>query len=185
MKFFLLFASLLILSSCKINGTLQGLVSNYKKTKNENPNLLVKLNDSSNVCMSLTQNNNSVLIINGKQLKQCLSENKKALLYIWEPKCKSKFCYDLNTLQKRCDEAGFELYIIAEYYDSPLMGKKYELKRPILGIDTKYYHSNMTAKYTSRFFSDLMAEEEKSDKRLIYFEKGFFVKSVALFDELL
>jgi len=42
----------------------------------------------------------------------------------------------------------------------------------------------MTAKYLSKFFSDLIAEEEKSDKRLLYFEKGFFVKAVDLFDDI-
>jgi len=83
MKFFLLSVGLLTLSSCKLNGTLQGLVSNYKKTKKENPNLLIKPSDSSSVCMSLIQNNNSILIINGKQLKQCISKNKKVLIYIY------------------------------------------------------------------------------------------------------
>jgi len=104
----------------------------------------------------------------------------KVLVYKWSPKCRSKFCLSLNLLQNICDELGIELFVVVEYYDLFLMEKSYHIKSPILGINTSYYKSNLTSKYSKRFYNDLTNKKyvSKDYNRLFYFENGNFIKTI-------
>ncbi len=161
-------------TSCSVNGTLQGLYSYYNKTKSKNPQLFVKPNATESICTLENTKEPKVYVINGKLLKECI-QNKDALVYIWPPKCKSDVCYPLHLIQKKCDEKHIDLFIVAEYYDYKLMQQTYKIKRPIFGIDTKYYRTNLTSKYVARFNFDLIGK--KTTDRFIYFKKGIFKKS--------
>lgn len=179
-KFTLFFAiSVFLMLSCSINGSFQGLYSYHKKTKKSSPYLLVKTNSWDSIC-SLSKNDvGKIYVINGADLRECL-ENKKedAILYIWGPKCKSPVCYPLNVLQQICDENKLELYIIAEYYDAELMQMDYIIERPIFGIDTEFYKTNLTSKYLSRFLGDLIPNKDIQElNRFYYFKKGKYINS--------
>lgn len=170
------------LSSCKINGTFQGLYSYYKKTAKVNPNLFI--NDNNAMC-EVTADSRKIILRTGQSLKNCIKDYGKTVVFLWGPKCKSRICPSLDILQRRCKEKGLELFIVAEYYDNPLMTKEYDIERPISGIDTKYYRTNLTSKYTARFFSDLTGKElDKDYKRMWYFENGVFVKMVSEINDL-
>ncbi len=161
-------------TSCAVNGTLQGLYSYYNKTKSTNPKLLIKIDSSKLICSLENDTIPKVYIINGNQLKKCIN-NSKTLVYIWPPKCKSDVCYPLHIMQRKCDDNGIDLFIVAEYYDSELMQKSYQIKRSIFGIDTKHYKTNLTSKYVAKFNFDLMGK--KITDRFVYFENGIFKKS--------
>lgn len=171
LKLSLLLITLVILQSCiRIIGegsSFRGLYSYYDKEKKANPNLFVE--NSKEICT--IKNNGLVYLINGENLKACLASEKKAIVYIWTPNCHSSICIALNTLQEMCIKKNVDLFIIAEYFDSSYMKKKYDIKRPIFGIDTNYYKSNLTDKYRSRFVKDL-TEKEEITGRYLYFEKG-------------
>lgn len=62
-----------------------GVVSKYKKTDKEYPGLLVKTNPNEPVCNFPIAETPKVYIINGSQLKDCLADYKKAIVYIWDP----------------------------------------------------------------------------------------------------
>ena len=82
-------------------------------------------------------------------------------------------------MQSTCDLKNIELYIVAEYYDSEKMKIKYNIKRPIIGIDTEYYKTSLTSKYVNRFLNDIDSNIKWNDfsNRCLYFENGKFIKS--------
>jgi len=174
----------LSISSCQFNGTLQGLYSYYRKVNRGNPDLFITINDSIDFCEVKASAVSKILLLNGKNLNKCIKKYKKSLVYIWSPNCKSQYCYSLEYLQKICNEVNIELFIVAEYYDMHYMSIDYNLERPIIGIDTKYYKTNITSKYLTKFISDLTDGIEISD-RFIYFANGYFAKSFKSTDQIL
>lgn len=141
-------------SSCSIKGSFQGLKSYYKKTNSRKPGLLIRPIDK-NICELRNTGSPKVYIINSQSLSECLKSYEHSLVYIWAPKCKSKYCYPLNLIQQKCDKKNITLYIVAEYYDSELMDIAYSIKSPIFGIDTDYYETNTTSKYLAAFLHEL------------------------------
>lgn len=167
----ILFVVSQFITSCSIKGNFKGLYSYYESEKKVSPNLFKK-----NVQICTLKYNQYVYIINGINLKNCIASEEKSLIYIWEPHCKSKFCLPLGTIQEICKEKGIKLYIVAQYYDSELMSKKYNLDSPIFGIDTEYYNTNLVEKYVTKFIHDFNINKEIGE-RYLYFENGNFVKS--------
>lgn len=169
MKKILLISALLLflLNSCHISGSFKGLYSYYNKTKKESPDLLLK--SSTDIC-SLTYSSN-VYIINGQNLKNCLKQEDKSMVFIWAPKCTSRVCIPLDVVQEYCTKNHITLSVVAEYYDSELMKKVYNIKKPIFGIDTEFYQTSLTDRYLNAFMNDI-AQTNYSNKRYLYFEKG-------------
>ena len=52
----------------------------------------------------------------------------------------------------------------------------YNIEKPIFGIDTKYYKTDLTAKYLSEFIYDLTSKKEIKGN-YIYFKDGNFYNS--------
>lgn len=167
----ILFILLLCLNSCSINGSFQGLYSYYDKTKSKDPDLLVKPSAINPLCQLKQSSPPKILVVNGASLKTCINTAEKAVVYIWSPKCKSKNCYPLDLLQQKSNTGNINLFIVAEYYDSELMGLNYEIDRPIYGIDIDYYNSSLTSKYLPLFLKDLTATTVPKT-RFLYFENG-------------
>ena len=175
--------ALVFWTGCTINGSFQGLYSYYSRIRAKNPDLLIKPDASASICGINKPDSPRVYIINGINLKKCLKTNERAVIYIWSPKCKGKFCYPLNSLQNKCDLKGISLFIVAEFYDSELMQVSYQTKKPIFGIDVGYYNSNLTSRYRSKFIYDLTSEKDLAG-RFIYFENGSFKKSFEDIEEI-
>ena len=180
---FLAVIILMFCNACSIKGSFQGLYSYYYKTKSQDPLLLIVPDTSTSLCEINKPDTPRIIVINGSILKECIKTNNKAVVYLWAPKCKGKFCYSLNLLQQECDTRGVALYIVAEYYDTQLMQINYKINKPISGIDVEYYNSNRTSKYLSRFIYDLTLRKDMSG-RLIYFEDGVFKKSFESIEEI-
>ncbi|MDR2011083.1 MAG: hypothetical protein LBQ22_11460 [Bacteroidales bacterium] len=174
---------LIICQSCTINGSLQGLYSYYNKTDKENENLFQKIDSHEVLCEIKNDQTPKILITNGDILKKCLQEKENSIIYIWSPKCKSGMCYPLDIIQRECNNNGIELFVIAEYYDSEFMNKSYDINCPIIGIDVKYYKSNITSKYLSLFIRDLTQQNDIHDQ-FIFFEEGIYIRSFNNIDTL-
>lgn len=174
-KIFFLLVSLL-LSSCVINGNFQGLYSHYTKTCKENPELFPERDSSQSLCNLERNNSPSIYLINGIELKACLSQYEKSMVFIWGPNCHGKYCFSPTVVQRVCTEKGMELFIVAEYFDNEKMSIDYDIKRPIFGIDFKYYKTNRTSKYLEKFKADLTGTDT-TNGRILYFENGKFIKS--------
>jgi len=174
---------LMFCTTCSIKGSFQGLYSYYSKTKSEAPQLLIVPDTSTLLCEISKSDTPRIVVINGSILKECIKANKKAVVYLWAPKCKGKFCYSLNFLQQKCDAKGVALYIVAEYYDTQLMQINHKISKPISGIDVEYYNSSKTSKYLSKFIYDLTSRSDMAG-RFIYFEDGIFKKSFESIEEI-
>lgn len=174
----------ILLSSCSINGNLKGLYSNLKKTKKENPALIGNANSSVSICqLSAARSNTKVVLTNGSDLRKCAGLYDQVLVYFWQPNCHGKYCYSLNGIQDFCTKRQIELFVVAEYFDSQRMLAPNTLDRPIFGIDTKYYKSNLTKRYLSKFVAELTARDER-DKNFVLFKQGAFVKFFHEIDSL-
>ena len=180
MKRFIFLYILVLFSSCKISGSFQGLYGYYHKTIKENPNLVTKYNSETDCDLAIE---NKVISINHINLKNCLNQHSKTLIYIWKPKCKSEFCYALNIIQDRCLKNNVELYVVAEYYDSKLMSIDYNLQRSIYGIDVEYYKTNLTEKYLPLFINGLTSSELVHEN-FIFFENGNYKKTFQKINEI-
>lgn len=184
MKHYCLVLSFFLLNSCAFKGSFGGLVSCYKKTNKEAPSLIKPLPKEASLCDYNYSDSLKVIKTNALKLKKCLQEEEKAFVYSWNINCSSELCFDLELLQAACHKKGYSLFIVAQYYDTEGMLKNHELQFPIIGIDTKYYKSNFTDKYLKRFKRELTGEKEEFWERLMYFEKGKFIKAVDRIEEV-
>lgn len=166
-----------LFSSCSINGNFKGLYSYYKKSYKQDKNLFVNSDEIKKLC-ELT-NDKKVIIIKGTEIKKCLEKTGKSIVYIWGPICKSKNCYPLSIVQSYCDLKKIDLFIIAEYYDIEQMKVSHNIKKPIFGIDTKYYKTNRTQKYLQKLYQELNINLQKNapEHRYLLFDNGKYIKS--------
>ncbi len=182
----LLFLSIILCSSCglfSINGGFRGLNSYYGRTMDENPELLFRPDNSIDICSQKTNDTPKVYMINAAQLASCFPKEGNALVYLWRPNCSGKMCYSLNLLQEKCDKENIELFIVAEYYDTEKMEINYKIERPIFGIDTEYYRTNLTSKYLSKFRFELTNKNDNNGP-FLYFYNGRFIKSFKDIEEI-
>jgi hypothetical protein len=164
-------------SSCSIKGDFKGLYSYYSKTKSKNPTLFYKPNKSDTICNITNASVKSrIVIINGLDLKKCIDVSSNSIIYFWSPKCKSKVCFPLDIVQSVCNSQNIDLYVVAEYYDLEQMEINHEITRPIFGIDTEYYKTNLTKKYITKFLEDIKLDSNTYN-RYFYFKKGVFIES--------
>ncbi|MFN8274764.1 MAG: hypothetical protein U0X58_07785 [Flavobacteriaceae bacterium] len=174
---------ILLLNSCAIKGNLAGLYSYYHKMQQQKPSLYVAPGQIASVCDIQKTTEPKIYVVNGLEVKKCLSLYPKALVYIWSPRCKSKICLPPELLQSKCTAKKLELFMVAEYYDNAQMDVDYRINRPILGIDTQYYHSDLTSHYLSKFIDDLGAKSSNNN-RCLYFENGHFVQDYNFVDDI-
>lgn len=180
---YLCFKLIILLSSCSINGSFKGLYSYYEKTQKEKPNLIISNQNSNTLCNIKNDSIARIYTINGYNLKNCIANQVKTICYIWAPRCKGKFCYSLNAVQNKCKSLSSDLFIVSEYYDSEMMSIKYNLDKPIFGIDTKYYKSDLTSNYMSNFIKDLTAKD-KVNGRFLLFKNGLYITSCLSLDSI-
>lgn len=174
-------------SSCTINASFQGLFSYYNKTKSLSPQIFD--GDHKDLNYFCTENINAlspkIILSNGLDLRYCLSSKDKSIVYVWGPNCRSGICYSLNLLQYECNKRGIDLFILSEYYDSDKMLIPYDIHRPIIGVDVKYYRSNLTDIYMTKFLNELIGGEfEYTGERILYFEGALFENSFSSIEEL-
>ena len=166
----LIFLSI-VLSSCTINGSFQGLRSYYPETVKVNPDLFVYLEEDQLICDTTGSYTHKVVIANAQNLKECIAADS-SVVYIWGANCKGTECKGLNESQEMTSQANANLFVVAEYYDAELMDLNHLIDYPIIGIDTRHYKSEWTKKYLSRFLSELTGEntDHSSGRFFVFFD---------------
>lgn len=188
-KTIFILSSFFFINSCgliSINGSFQGLYSYYKNTKSKRPNLFIEYHDSATNNNLNNDNDSQIVLVTGPELRKCLSVFNNSVVYIWSPKCKSKFCPSLDILQEKCNRKKIELFIVAETFDVNMLSQKHKSVKTLFGINTKYYKTNLTFKYRMKFIKDIEKNQKKdvTYNRLFYFKKGKFIKSVHEIEDL-
>ena len=185
----LLFVIFLMFCSCTFKGTFQGLFSYYNVTKKESEIQFIHLNEIDE-CHHFDFDSAKVLVANGIELKNYLEKYENSLIYIWSPKCKSQYCFSLNILQEICSQKDIKLLVVAEYYDSNYMSKYYDLEHSIIGIDVKYYNTNLTSGYLSKFIVDLTngmyscGSNNENNCSFLSFHNGKFENAFEAIDQI-
>ena len=104
------------------------------------------------------------------------------LVYTWSPVCHSKVCLPLQNVQAYCTRKGYNLYVVAEYYDVQRMDMQPQLKNPLLVINHKYYHSDYCPRYTKLFDYALRRGQAVPDSakyfRYYLFSGNTFIRAV-------
>lgn len=177
-----LFITLLISSACSIHGNMKGLYSYYRKTASGYPGLIHEPTAAS-ACAFERGDSARVYPITASLLQSCLKEKEEIVVFIWKPDCHGAYCYSIRLLQQLCSEKNIALYVVAEYYDGARMSPDYGLERPIYGIDTKYYRTNLTRKYLTRFLTELIGTKERKGN-FLRFRQGVFTESFQSIDGL-
>lgn len=80
------------------------------------------------------------------------------MVYYWQPSCQSEICIPIYAVDQYCQENDIALYVVSKYYHNEIMAKESYSNYPIIGIDTKYYKTNLTSKYIPKFYADLGIE---------------------------
>ncbi len=170
---------LILLLSCScitIKGELKGLYSYFNKTDKLYPGLLVRSSVALPVCDNLKNATPKIIIVNGNQLRKCLTQSTHAVLYVWQPLCSSELCYAINVVQRECTKKNIDLYIVSEYYDGPSMQQDYKIDRPIFGVDVDYYQSSLCDVYIPKFMRDITGTAARNNK-FIEFKNGLLQRT--------
>lgn len=132
--------------------------------------------------LSMT-NDGRIYAINGKQMRQLVEAQPKAMVYQWSPHCTSKSCQPLSAMQSFCDQNGIALFVVADYFHDSFT-QIHALSNPLYIADERYYKTSVCSKLEKQFYIDLLGEEtynatkEISWYRYAYFEKGKFVRYI-------
>lgn len=164
--------------SCSINGNFKGLYSYYKSTYMKNPTLFYHPKKNNEIVWQKEK----IYVINANYLKEKFQKSMKSkkMVFIWTPRCTSKYCYSLSYLQNFCNVENIDLYVVAEYYDNEYMTVNYSIDKPIFAIDTDYYKTNLTNSYLNKFLSELDIKKttKYNENRIYYFKNNDFIANI-------
>ncbi len=102
-------------------------------------------------------NERIIYSINGLQLKECLEKNDTSVVYIWSPNCGSEDCILVSSCQDYCTEHNYSFYVVAEYYDFPIMEGQNASITPMFTINSQYYQTENSKKNKKLFLNDLIS----------------------------
>lgn len=163
-------------SSCFITNT-SGFYSGYKKLEAGKKEQVQFWDDS----LALPKEHNNVLAIAARSLLASLAEKDTAIVYIWSAHCKSDACIPIFMAQNFCNKRGYELYVVASYYDDLLFANIGKTKNPLTIINHKYYKTDYCPRYSKLFLKDLDRDKflTKSNNyfRFLIFSKGKLIQA--------
>lgn len=172
----LLFITILLMSSCIFIKFEGNTVSNtYSKFVNESK-MKVKFNSTSFCDKTF---NDTIYALKGSELKFCISNEKKAIIYLWSPFCKSEACLSIGAVQDYCDENDYSLFVVCETYDDEIITVQRPPVKPFYSIDHNYHKSNFADKHVNSFVKELKGSK-KHDTRYLEFIDGKFLKCLEI-----
>lgn len=129
-------------------------------------------------------NDGRIYAITGKQLRIMIEKSHRALLYAWDPICKSEKCVSLEYLQRACNEQSVELYVIVDYFFGAFSQNTELTDHPLFVKNSEVYGTDRCEQLSKMFLVDLLGNliyNENTETiwyRYIYFEDGKFVKTM-------
>jgi hypothetical protein len=98
---------------------------------------------------------NLIYAVNGQSLLRTLPPQDTTLVYLWSPHCHSPNCASLQSVQDICTRKGYQLYVVAEYYDMASINLQPKLAKPLLAVNQQFYKTDYCQKYARLFQADL------------------------------
>lgn len=169
MKYMLLLLVTWSLVSC----TVYGVTNDYKKLSAPERERIIPLADFSQT------DTLHVYKVNGKQLKQEIEKQPKALVYLFENGCTAQYCLPMAAYERFAKENNYALYLVMDGYgniDKTLGQRSAVFTAPLYVIDNDFYKSWYSVRYTRLFSNDLrgISAEKKPDWEgsLYFFTNG-------------
>lgn len=100
-------------------------------------------------------NGRVIYAVAARSLLQAMPRADTTLVYLWGPRCHSQQCASLQSVQVVCNQRGYQLYVVAEYYDLAQINLQAPLQHPLLAIDHQFYRTNYCPKYSRLFAAEL------------------------------
>jgi hypothetical protein len=159
--------SIAVLFSCCISVSVstQPINSGYLRLSEEDKQWVIFTDTAASICKP--EKDGKIYAITGNQLRRCLEQDAKAMVYIW--KVYNAKYYTLPQMQSYCDSLGITLYIIAEVYDSikKIYYEQATISAPIFGVNEQYYGTpGRGNEYIRLFISDLIHGTELTSQQL-------------------
>lgn len=172
-----------VLFGCRFLGiTTLGIRQHYDDLSKEEQSLVVWTQPEE--FMGDVANDGRIYAITGEQLREMIEECPRALLYIWDPICKSEKCVSLEYLQRLCNEQSVELYVIVEYFYGAFSQNIELTDHPLFVKNSEVYGTDRCKPLEKMFLVDLLGNhvyDENAETmwhRYIYFEDGKFVETM-------
>lgn len=134
----------------------------YDELTNQQKQQVEVLDKSVSICN--LQNEGKVLAINAAQLSAYLAENDTSVLYVWSANCKSGTCILVEAAQEYCDTHDYNLFILSENYNLPVIEAQNKSHFPMLAANHEYYDTYRNDKRAKRFVKELMGKENPLSK---------------------
>ncbi|MBP9994816.1 MAG: hypothetical protein KBT67_07775 [bacterium] len=134
--------------------------------------------------MGHVANDGRIYAITGGQLRMMIEESPRALLYTWDPVCKSEKCVSLEYLQRLCNEQSVELYVVVDYFFGAFSQNAELTDHPLFVKNSEVYGTDRCEPLSKMFLVDLLGEHIYNENaetiwyRYMYFEDGKFVKTI-------
>ena len=127
-------------------------------------------------------NDGRIYAITGRQLRMMIEECPRAVLYCWDPFCKSEVCVSLHHLQRRCNEHSVKLFVVADFFFGAFTQNLALTDHPLFVKNSEVYGTDRCATLQKLFFIDLLGDSVYNENaetflwhRYLYFEDGKFV----------
>lgn len=174
---------LLLFTQCCRMIALVGIRTHFERDlSKEEQQKVVWTSENASICG--LENDSLVYAISGEQLKKCISQYDKVIVYYWDAHCSADACHPLSAVQYFCDEQGIEFFTVAEFYMDCFSQIESLKSHPLLVANERYYGTDKCRKLYELFLTDLIGKEnyEKNKEiswfRYVYFEHGDFVRFV-------
>lgn len=173
MKKILLFSVIVSFASCISIKFKTPASSRYDKlTSSEQAKVI--FNDAQ--CCS-KKNENLVYAVNAAQVKKCLSEHEKSVVYIWAPHCHGLHCLPLSTFVNACLQKGYHPIIVAEYAAIEDIENMNNTDYKVYTMDHRFYQKKKTTKCLKPFQYELTGQKKSKENlgaRYLVFSKEKF-----------
>jgi hypothetical protein len=96
-----------------------------------------------------------IYAVTGPSLLRSLPPSDTTVVYLWSPHCHGANCASLQSAQNVCTRNGYQLYVVAEYYDMASINLQPALAKPLLAVNQQHYKADYCPKYVRLFQADL------------------------------
>lgn len=160
------------LQSCVITNT-PGFYNGYKKLDVNSKGNIIFIKDGDDITKDRL-NIDIIYAINGKQLLYQLQLEDTSLVYFFSPNCGADACVPISNVADFCQQKGYKLFVVIEYYDNLNITKVLNPTNvPLYSVNHFYYKTAYCNKYIKLFLKDLLDKKgEYYGQRYFLFNKG-------------
>ncbi len=128
-------------------------------------------------------NKHIIYAVTAQSVLNSIQHIDSTVVYNWSPRCRGENCVSLISAQQACNKKGYNLFVVAAYYDMEEFNRqKTLLTNPLLTVHHEYYETDFYRKNIRLFNDDLLRGLVLPDSvkyaRYYLFHKNKFVAAM-------